>query len=181
MQWSKTKSTLESFICDKLKGRVKLYATVYRKSHDGPSRVWITCDKKEILSASDVAYGLKHNNLFKEIIVEEQLNGIPNYPDWKVMFYSKERKALVNASDKAEEMMINQGVFESYHLYGSFMKYNNLSIDEAINSENMIIRVFAMFDRRIGKRRLQEINFAKNTHPLVIKFYKIRCDAEGIY
>jgi len=56
MQWSMTKSTLESFLCDKLKGRIKIYATVYRKVHDCPSRVWITFDKKEIISASDVRY-----------------------------------------------------------------------------------------------------------------------------
>jgi len=54
LQWSKTKSTLESFLCEKLKGRIELYATVYRKFHDGPSRVWITFDQREILSASDV-------------------------------------------------------------------------------------------------------------------------------
>ncbi|HWJ78942.1 MAG TPA: nonribosomal peptide synthetase, partial [Niallia sp.] len=63
MQWSKTKSTLESFLCDPLQGRIKIYATVYRKFHDGPARVWITFDKKEILSASDVTYTIKHEEL----------------------------------------------------------------------------------------------------------------------
>ncbi|WP_441296780.1 SF0329 family protein [Bacillus sp. Marseille-P3661] len=46
LQWSKTKTILENFLCDKLKGRIKIYATVYRNFHDGPSRVWITFEKK---------------------------------------------------------------------------------------------------------------------------------------
>ena len=44
MQWSKTKLILERFLCEKLKWRIELRETVYRKFHDMPSRVWITLD-----------------------------------------------------------------------------------------------------------------------------------------
>lgn len=37
-----------------------------------------------------------------------------------------------------------------------------------------------MLDRRLGKRRLTNLVFSQDTHPLVIKFYNIRCDFEGI-
>lgn len=97
------------------------------------------------------------------------------------MFNSPERQALVKASDKSEEMMINQNIFCSYHFYAPFMEYSSLSIDEALSSENIMIQAFAMFDRRLGKRRLKNLGFTSdNTHPLILGFFKIRCDVEEI-
>lgn len=180
LQWSKTKSILESFLCGQLKGRIKIYATVYRKFHDGPGRVWITFDKKEILSTSDVTYAVEHEKLFQQIKGENNLEEIPYNSDWEVMFNSKERLELSKASDAAEKMLIDQSIFESYYLYTAFMEYSSLSIEEAMNSENIIIRAFSMLDRRLGKRRLTEIKFTKDTHPLILDFHKIRCDVEGI-
>ena len=180
LQWSKTKSTLESFLCDKLKGRIKIYATVYRKFHDSPSRVWITFDKKEILSASDSTYVVKHEKLYQSMKEEKNLKGIPYNVDWDVMFNSEERQKLLKASDDAEEIMINQNIFESYHLYEPLMDYGSLSIDEAMNSENIIIKAYSMLDRRLGKRRLEKLEFTIETHQLILDFYKIRCDVEGI-
>ena len=181
MQWSKTKSTLESFLCDKLQGRIKIYATVYRKFHDCPSRVWITFDNKEIISASDVTYQTKHEELYRKIKGEEGLKDIPFNENWHVMLNSPERKELIIASDNATEMMGNQNIFNSYHFYTPFMEYGSLSIDEALHSENIIIRAYAMLDRRLGKRRLIKFKFnTHDAHPLILDFYKIRCDVEGI-
>ena len=180
MQWSKTKSTLESFLCDKLQGRIKIYATVYRKFHDCPSRVWITFDKKEIISASDATYQTKHEQLYRQIKKEGGLKDIPFNENWHVMFNSPERQELIKASHKAEAM-INQNTFNSYHFYAPFMEYGSLSIEEALHSENIIIRAYAMLDRRLGKRRLSKFKLTiEDTHPLILHFYKIRCDVEGI-
>lgn len=180
MQWSKLKNKVESFLCDKLKGRIELHAAVYRKYHDGPRRVWFTFEKKEILSAADVTYAVKHEKLYQQIKEEKKLKGIPYNRDWKVMFNSQERQELVKASDDVEEILIKESIFSSYHLYESFKMYSSLSIDEAVKSENSIIRAFSMFDRRLGKRRLKELTFPQNTHPLIINCYKIRCDVEGL-
>ncbi|SES18871.1 hypothetical protein SAMN04487944_12285 [Gracilibacillus ureilyticus] len=180
MQWSKTKSILESFLCEKLKGRIKIYATVYRKFHDGPSKVWITFDNKEILSASDVTYAVKHEKMYQQMKQDRKLKSIPYNKDWDVMFNSEERKEQVKASDDTEEIMINQNIFASYHLYAPFMEYGLLSIEEAINSENIIIKAYSMMDRRLGKRRLEKLIFDKDTHPLIVDFYNIRCESEGM-
>jgi hypothetical protein len=180
LQWSKTKSTLEHFLCDKLKGRIKIYATKYRKFHDGPSRVWITFDKKEILSASDVTYAVEHEKRYQHIKEEKNLKAIPYNADWDVMFNSEERQELSRTSEDAEKFLINQNIFESYHLFAPFMDYGSLSIDEAMNSENIIIKAYSMLDRRLGKRRLEKFEFTNETHPLIVDFYKIRCGVEGI-
>jgi hypothetical protein len=180
LQWSKTKSTLERFLSDKLKGRIKIYATVYRKFHDGPSRVWITFDKKEILSASDTTFAVKHEKLYQQMKEGKNLKAIPYNADWDVMFNSEERKDLTKASEDAEEFLINQNILESYHLYAPLMEYGSMSIDEAMNSKNIIIKAYSMLDRRLGKRRLEKLEFTNETHPLILDFYKIRCGVEGI-
>lgn len=180
MQWSKTKAILESFLCDRLKGRIQIHATVYRKFHDGPSRVWLTYDKRELVSAADVTFAVEHEKIYQQMKVEKELKPIPYHADWNVMFQSSERQELVKAFDTAVEMLIGKGIFDSNYLYSGMMEYPSLSIEDAMNSDNIFIKAYSMFDRRLGKRRLKEIRFTENTHPLIIDFYKIRCDVEGI-
>ncbi len=180
MQWSKTKKMLESFLCEKLIGRVHIYAAVYRKFHDQPGRVWITFDKNEIVSAADVTYMIKHEVLYQQIQNEKELKPIPFSTDFKEMLNSPERQALSDAFDDAEDMLFKQGEFATYHLYRPFMSYNTLSIEEALSSENPIVQAYSMFDRRLGKRRLQSLEITTESHPLVKRFYDIRCNVEGM-
>jgi hypothetical protein len=181
LQWSKLKAKLENFLCDKLKGRIQIHATVYRKFHDSPSRVWITLDKKIILGASDATYAVEHEKLYHQIKKERMLNGIVYNPDWNVMFNSEDRQELLKASEEAEKILIEHNIFESYHLYELFMNYSSLSIKEARKSENIFVQAFSLFDRRLGKRRLKDTHYSQGTHPLIIEFYKIRCDIEGLH
>ncbi|MBO1005341.1 nonribosomal peptide synthetase [Pseudogracilibacillus auburnensis] len=180
MQWSKLKARLSSFICLKLMGRIDIHATVYRKFHDRPSRVWITLDKEEIFNASDIRYALEHEKLYIQLKKENKLATITYHPNWKMMFDSPERKDLVDASNRAEQLMIEQSIFESFHLYEAFIKYCSLSMEEALTSEDIIIQAFSMFDRRLGKRRLEKLSISEETHPLMRQFYRIRCEVEGI-
>lgn len=180
LQWSKLRSTLEQFICRRLNHRIKLNATVYRKSHDGPGRVWITFDKQEIFSASTDTYKVEHAKLYEKVIAERKLKPIPYSGDWRQMFHSKERVALINASNEIDNMLIDQGIFEAGHVYQSLMAYSSLAIEDANKSPDVFTHAFSLFDKRYGKRSLQTIDLPSNAHPLVVKFYKIRCEAEGI-
>ena len=51
---------------------------------------------------------------------------------------------------------------------------------QKMNDENIIVRAYSMLDRRLGKRRLKKLHFPEDTHPLIIDFYKIRCEVECI-
>ena len=57
--------------------------------------------------------------------------------------------------------------------------YLKLSIDDAIKSDNPIIRSLAILDRRFGRRRLAQFDDSKE-HPMVRELYRLRCEAEGI-
>mgnify|MGYP001051875974 CR=1 FL=1 len=178
MQWSKLKGRIDSFFCEKLKGRIQIHTTVYRKFHDGPRRIWITFDKEEIFSASDITYWIAHEKIYEAIKLERQLKPIPFQEDWRGMYESKERKELVKASAAVEQRLLTENIVDSGYVYQSFIDYCSLSMEQALISENNFIRAFAMFDRRIGKRRLRDLKLTTGDHPLINKFYGIRCTVE---
>jgi hypothetical protein len=83
------------------------------------------------------------------------------------------------AWDEATKRLHDAGIFSSHDLPRSMFTYLNLNIDDALTSENPIIRAFAMLDRRFGKRRLCDFD-STNEHPLVGQFYRFRCHVEGL-
>ncbi len=55
----------------------------------------------------------------------------------------------------------------------------NSPIEESLESDNAIINVLALIDRRVGKRTLSTIkNSIENKSKLVRYFYQLRCEAE---
>lgn len=178
MQFSKLKKLVEGFLCESLKNRVELHAAVYRQAHDSPSRVWLTYDKVQIFTAADLSFSIQHFNREQELVEQYELRSIPYNDDWEAMFNSPEREALIAASDQAEEELHQAGVWASWHLYASLTEYLNLSIEEALSSDYPLVRAFALFDRRVGKRRLS--NMRHFAHSIEEKFFHIRCAAEGL-
>lgn len=59
--------------------------------------------------------------------------------------------------------------------------YRNQSIQESINSHNPLVRMFAILDRRIGKRTLINLKDTLEKQPEWLKiFYQLRLDLENI-
>jgi hypothetical protein len=131
MQWSKIKSSAESFICDSLKGRIEFFSTWYRNSgKDHIGRATILLDKKEIFEADT----------------------------WKRIF--------------------NRNEFERLDLHNALIEYSLMSINEAVQSENPIIRGLAMVNRRFGKRSLRNTKLAEDEHEFVKFMFNLRCETE---
>jgi hypothetical protein len=60
-------------------------------------------------------------------------------------------------------------------------KYRNQAINDSINSENPIERMFAILDRRIGKRTLANVKGSIESQPQWLRvFYNLRLDSENI-
>ncbi|WP_195989300.1 hypothetical protein [Clostridium sp. D53t1_180928_C8] len=59
--------------------------------------------------------------------------------------------------------------------------YRNKSIQESINSDNPLVRMFAILDRRIGKRTLTNMKEALGNQTEWLKyFYQLRLDSENM-
>lgn len=77
---------------------------------------------------------------------------------------------------------LREGVFDQRTFYEAFGEYDNQSIETSLQSENLLVRIFALLDRRVGKRRLLAMKetIADEPEPFRL-FYDLRAKAEGIF
>ena len=54
---------------------------------------------------------------------------------------------------------------------------HSLSIDQALNAEDVLVQALAVVDVRVGKRKLVSIN-AESLHPLARNLLEVRRNAE---
>lgn len=142
-------------ICDCLKGRIKYFVTLYRESHDGwEGRISVSVDGKELF----------RSNTF----------------EWRRFLFQK----WENGNKDQEKIAIeshNEGIVDLYSFYKAFYFYQNHCINESLTSEDPLIRLFAILDKRVGKRTLYKLEESSYIQPQWLQFfYRLRLEAEGI-
>ncbi len=159
--WSGMRKKLErEYLAESLRGHIQYYATSYRKSHDHEGRAAIRYDGKEIIK------GCYWNNWMKAGL-------FPRDEKWE------RRMAVENAY--MDDVALKLGVFDQRCFYRAFEEFEHQSIEESLVSNNLIIRIFAILDRRIGKRRLLLMQETINDEPEIFQeFFAIRAKAEGL-
>lgn len=170
MKWSQLKKRLEATFADSVSGRVEVWNTRYRKSHDAEGEAWITVDKKRVSSMATYTYFVERYREMNRI--REELGCVDRKDP-------EQREGFYEAWRQAEKTMRERGVYPLWIVNKALFDYLNFSIDDIVKSENHIIRAFGMLDRRIGKRRLKSIDDT-DEHPLVRTLYRFRCEAEGV-
>lgn len=170
MRWSQLKKRFEATFADKVGGRVEVWATVYREAPDDWGECWITFDKKRVISLGDVTWQRVYYGEASTLQEEGQSQDYrdPGQPEAHYATYVS-----------AEERAIARSVFSPSHLKAAMADYLNLSIEEVWASSDVLIKAFALLDRRFGKRRLTAFD-PEGQHPLVTQFYEIRCEVEGL-
>ena len=160
--WSKTRKRLNNLLAGSLKGRLVYNHEVY------------TTNKYKYNSEMHVFYIY----LDKQIIFATNPLGEEKYSGEFILY-----KAL----EKLHYSALSKSIYETgYISIQPLMKYLHkyiytISIDEALTSENYIYHIFAIFDRRLGKRRLIEIVKNVDTEPEWFRKYVIiRAKAEGM-
>jgi hypothetical protein len=135
------------------------------------SKAWITWDKVEMVSFSTAKQEVEYYRLAQQIRV---INRCQDSRD------PVQREGYYAAYEQARNILDQKGIYSLYDFYRALREYLQLPIEDAMVSDNPIIRAVAMFDRRLGKRRLCQIDLSSTEHPLVRQFYELRCEAEGI-
>ena len=75
----------------------------------------------------------------------------------------------------------NQGGFDAVEFYHAFHTYQNQSIEKSFRCDDPLVRLFAILDRRIGKKTLKEaVSELINQPEWLRQFYLIRLEVEGI-
>jgi len=146
-------------ICDSLKGRIQYFATRYRGAHDQTGRVAIRLDGKEIFNSDYFDWAIKHHEA------------------WEKIKASTEEISY----ERAHLSALNQGGFDQHEFYRAFHSYNNSSIDESLRSSDPVVRLFAIMDKRVGKRRLHKLLPEIELQPVWLQsFFRLRLEAERI-
>ena len=131
--WSKTKQILENRLADELKGRVRYGWDVYR-------RLGMCSTECHVMS----------------IFVDGECWFHTDQRFWKKK-YGSDRLEKNGDMDIIRET----GLVDNYYgdtISGYIHEFLNvLSIDEAISHENYFIRLLAVLDKRVGKRRLRKL------------------------
>lgn len=153
--WSKMRHKLENeYLADSLRGHIRYFATSYNKCPDHYGRAAILLDGQEILNGS---YLRRWSNA----------DLLPN--ELRTRYHGQ---IMDNAA-------VEYGDFCQRCFYSAFNEFDNQSIEKSLESENMLIRIFAVLDRRVGKRKLEKIKLTIEDEPEMFrKFYNIRMQFE---
>lgn len=154
--WSGLNKQLSVFLCEPLKDRITYFLTRYHDVHNAYGRVAIILDKTELVDFTwtegyEQEYGISrlHDNGIKWSNIEEILK-----PEWDKNCTYSEMDFLSAAT-----------------------AFLTMPISDALNSDNFIVRIFAILDKRVGKRTLQTIKSESSYVMLpewVKQFYELR-------
>lgn len=163
--WSAIRKKLENdYLCSSLRGHIQYFATSYTKSADSEGRAAIRLDGAEVLRSNYCDYCESFWKRYRELrsnIQEDEKNKIP--------------------FQLAHECALNDGCFDNRFFYEAFRIFDNQSIEKSIICNNPLVRIFALLDRRLGKRRLLALaEVMERELEWVRIFYIIRLKAEGL-
>lgn len=162
--WSAIRKKLEEdYLCPALRGRIQYFITLYRESHDQRGRAAIRLDGVEVLKSSFIEYMRQYDRNEEELERKQ--------PDMS----RREREELLCV------MTENDGCIDEIVFFTSFYEFDNQSIEKSLCSKYPMVRVFALLDRRVGKRRLLAMRDRMQEElDWVRMFYHIRMEAEGL-
>lgn len=173
MMWSQIKKQLEDRVCDSLKERIRFHMTKYRSDlgHEPETRLWITVDGEEVYQVSKLEWLTNWYRLSTEI---QEAFRCTSFRD------PAQAEGYYRAYDHTEQILEKQGLMDDYKFLTSLKGYLSLPVAAALASDNQVFKALAIIDRRVGRRRLAELKVPGYAHPLVLKMYRLRCEAEGI-
>ncbi|MFA1511886.1 hypothetical protein ACDN41_21905 [Priestia aryabhattai] len=169
-KWSKAKKRLLSFVCESLHSRVDFQVINYRKAHDQLGRAVITVDKVEMLNMCTIT--AEKEEYYRERDIRIQLDDFT----YDNVFNNRA------IQEQAQEQLKTEGIYAQYDFFSALEEYFNSPIELSLKSNDMLIKILCMLNRRVGKRTLRKMKesiLEENT--FVQDFYQLRCEAENIH
>ena len=159
--WSGIRHKLETeYLTISLRGHIQYFVTTYSKSPDHKGRAAIRYNGKEIIKGNYWNQYVKAHLFPKDDTYERRMHEVFPFID---------------------NTALELGVFDQRCFYQAFDEFENQNIDKSLVSDNLIVRIFAVLDRRVGKRRLISMrNFMEDQPPVFQEFYAIRVHHEGL-
>jgi hypothetical protein len=185
MSWSKLKQHLESFLCPALYGRVEYRATSYRYLPDKVGQCYIAVDKKNVFNMSDIStlirwyqteLEIKNDSEIQMPINNEEIEAVRKdtkgiVPEDRLKVMARSRKI----SEYAKELLSAQSSLSKSNFIVVATKFLSIPIEESMESNDILLNILALVDRRVGKKRILNMTEKmKLKHPIVQYFYELR-------
>lgn len=190
-KWSKINKEFKNLRAKSMEKTIDIGITSYRKAHDNAGRGYIRINGIEILNACTLSKNIEMNKREKEnknieidknLLEKEKLNLKNNllYED-----YNKEKLENIAINrliyEISEKELLKENIYEEIDLVIAIEEFLKIDIKEAIKSDNNLINIFYLIDRRVGKRTLKKIEKEiEEKDELVKNIYKLRCIKENI-
>lgn len=158
MKWSKLRKELQERLAENLKGRMDYHLTTYKNSTGYLGRAWITWDGKEILNFSN----------------QDTWNSYQSYSNKSAQTNYTSHEPI-KPSERTEGEIVEKGEFSKYDFAENAFKFLSINAQDALKSENPILRALAVVDKRIGRRALNELKKTE-THPMIKYLIELRMD-----
>lgn len=185
MSWSKLKQQLESFLSPALAGRFEYRATGYRYLPDKAGLCYIAVDKKNVFNMRDATTTIRWYQTEQEIKNDARLQ-IPIQPE-EIEALRKETKGLVpeerlqimargrKIAVLAKELLSAQSSLSKSNFTVVATRFLSRPIEESLESDDILINILALVDRRVGKKRMLNMSEKiKLKHPIVQYVYELR-------
>lgn len=167
MKWSKLKQLVEERVTASMRPRFAIYSTAYGNCSCG--HAWITIDKKLIANFCTRAF----------------YNRDPKFESRDGRWFKwKPGEVPADLPKKVKKYYENQpveyGELRRQDVYKACWEFiHDLSINEALESDDPLIQTLAVIDSRVGKKRMTKINIDE-LHPLAQRLFLLRAESEGI-
>lgn len=132
--WVGLKKQLEQFLCDELQGRITYFLARYHKVHNAYGRAAIRLDGRELICFSWIEMYRQDADLG----LQWQQSG------------EYDEAALKEKWDREK-------AYHDINFLDAALQFLEMPISGALKSENYIIKILAILDRRVGKRTLAKI------------------------
>ena len=173
--WSGIRGRLEKdLLCEKLRGRVQYFLTHYHGAPDQYGRFCVRLDGKEIIFANP------YHDMAESRAAEDVRREMGEDRDW-YRLYEEDRERYDEIFRMADRRCIENNTMEIYHIMDALRTYLRTPVQASIRSDNPLLRMFAIVDRRIGKRTLARLSDSTERQPEWLKpLYRARMRVEGI-
>ena len=152
----------QDFLCAALKGRIRYFTTRYRKAHDGYGRVAILVDGKEVVNMP--------------FTVEDK-----GYAEVYSHKPSETGKSYAELHQEVKIKYNEAGLFYPGDFGTALDSYLSNPISDSLKSDDWLVRLLAILDRRVGKRTLLKLKSdITQLPPWLQEFYHLRFESESL-
>lgn len=136
--WSGLNKWLNDCLCEEFKGRISYFLTRYHKVHNAYGRAAIRLDERELVS-------FEWMEMYRK---ESAVN---------TAWYEDKEQSYLDLYESMKPQWDANCTYDDMDFLNSVLEFRNLSIQDALDSEDYIVKILAILDKRIGKRTLKKI------------------------